>query len=179
MGGEIKVDSTLGRGATFFLRIPTEKKLSSPANAISECDLETSLRSRHAGAHVLVAEDDLSLQSFISTVLEAAGLRVSIANDGQEAIESAGCAQFDLVLMDLIMPRVSGIDAASAIRALPQNKTVPILAVTSMAFEDDRSECLRVGINAHISKPVMQDQLLSTVLEWLDSTRTLSDRLPA
>lgn len=179
MGGEIKVDSTLGRGATFLLRIPTEKRRSSPADEITEYDLETSLRSRPAGAHILVAEDDHSLQLFIRTVLEAAGLRVSTANDGQEAIEYAGRAQFDLILMDLIMPKVSGIDAACAIRALPQNKIVPILAVTSMAFEDDRSECLRVGINAHISKPVMQDQLLSTVLEWLDSTRTLCDRLPA
>lgn len=119
MGGNITVNSALGEGATFSLRIPTEiYRISEPTEAPAQ-DTALQLRARHAGAHVLVAEGDRSLQTFISATLESAGLMVFVANDGFEAIESAKSAQFELILLDLMMPKVSGIEAAQTIRALP------------------------------------------------------------
>ena len=117
---------------------------------------------------MLVAEDNLALQGLMVRVLEDAGLRVLVAADGEEAIAMAESTDFELVLMDLIMPKVSGIDAARAIRALPQHEKTPIVAVTARAFESDREKVLHAGFNAHVPKLLAPDLLLSTVLEWLD-----------
>lgn len=170
MGGDITLNSSLGDGASFTFRVPTEKCL--PASGMApECNSESALRSRHAGAHILVAEDDRSIQLLISSILELAGLTVFLAKDGEEAIEMAKSAQFELVLLDLMMPKVSGIEAARAIRALPHYERIPIVAVTARAFENDRDECLRAGINAHIPKPFARELLLSSALEWLDYSK--------
>jgi len=168
MGGEIAVSSTLGQGATFSLRVAVEKCAASGRGEISRQDTLAALVARHAGAHVLVAEDDRSIQKLMGMLLENAGLIVFVANDGAEAIEMARSARFELVLLDLMMPRVSGIEAARAIRALPYYAHTPIVAVTARAFQSDHDECLRAGINAHIPKPFANDLLLSSVLEWLD-----------
>ena len=116
----------------------------------------------------MLAEDNRALQSLIVRILDDAGLRVFVAGDGQEAITMADSANFELILMDLIMPKVSGIEAARAIRALPHHGKTPIVAVTARAFESDREEALRAGINAHIAKPLAQGLLLRVVLEWLE-----------
>lgn len=171
MGGNVTVQSTLGEGASFSLRIPTEICHASKPAEMSMQDAASQLRTRHAGSHILVAEDDRSLQAFISATLESAGLSVFVANDGSEAIESAKTAQFELILLDLMMPKVSGIEAAQAIRALPDYPATPILALTALAFENDREECLRAGMNAHIPKPIASGLLLSLALEWLDYGR--------
>ena len=168
MGGGITVKSTLGAGATFSLRVPVERCVTSAPRETPEHDAQTLLRERHQGKHVLLAEDDRALQSLISTILENVGLSVFVAGDGQEAIKLAQTGSFELVLMDLMMPKVSGIEAARAIRKIPRYGKTPIVAVTARAFENDREEALRAGINAHIPKPFAQDLLLSVVLEWLD-----------
>jgi signal transduction histidine kinase len=168
MGGDITVDSVPGEGATFRLRIPVEKCTASPHGETADDDVLTRLQQRHAGAHVLLAEDNRALQSLIVRILDDAGLRVFVAGDGQEAITMAESANFELILMDLIMPKVSGIEAARAIRALPHHGKTPIVAVTARAFESDREEALRAGINAHIAKPLAQGLLLRVVLEWLE-----------
>ena len=171
MGGDLTVTSTPGQGATFSLRIPIEKYLDSKPGSPLEQGTEEALRTRHAGAHILVAEDDFVIQEMISSALELVGLTVFLANDGADAIEMARSAQFELVLLDLMMPRVSGIEAARAIRAMPRYSKTPILAVTARVFESDRDECLRAGINAHIPKPFAEDLLLNSVLEWLDYSK--------
>lgn len=174
MGGQITVTSELGKGATFSLRVPVDASHVPKPSETPEHDVQTLLRERHAGAHVLLAEDDGILRSLISTILESAGLMVFVAADGGEAIEMAKSAQFQLVLMDLMMPKVSGIEAARTIRALPSYDKTPIVAVTARAFENDREECLRAGINAHVPKPFAHDLLLRSVLEWLDFGKTKS-----
>lgn len=80
----------------------------------------------------------------------------------------AQLASFELMLMDLMMPKFSGIEATRAIRGIPRYGKTPIVAVTARAFENDREEALRAGVNAHIPKPFAQDLLLSVVLKRLD-----------
>lgn len=168
MGGAIAVDSTPGHGATFAFRIPVERAAKPESGNGTDQDAASQLSTRHGGARILVAEDDQVIQALIRSVLEPAGLSVVLAADGAEAVEIARSERFALIVMDLIMPRLSGIEAAQAIRALPQYRTVPILATTARAFERDRDECLRAGIDAHIAKPFAPELLLNAVLAWLD-----------
>lgn len=172
MGGHIAVKSTLGNGAIFTVSIPVETRLPNASPEKPAHVASALLQSRHLGANILVAEDDRAIRILIKAVLEEVGLTVFMAEDGAEAIEMVKSAKFNLILMDLMMPKVSGLDAARTIRALPHYERTPILAVTARAFEHDREECLAVGINAHIPKPFAQELLLSSVLEWLDYGQT-------
>lgn len=177
MGGTLSVISTPGCGSTFTLSIPTDLSAAS-AQAVGTAEQSSAeLRARHAGKPILVVEDDRSIQVFIKAILELAGLDVSVAGDGSDAIDQARTKKFKLILMDLVMPGVSGIDASKAIRSLPSYTTVPILAVTARAFEDDRDACFLAGINAHIPKPITRELLLGTVLQYLDAGRYI-DSIP-
>lgn len=174
MGGTLSVSSTLGRGSTFTLCIPTELSAKPMQAPITAEQTSAALRARHAGKPILVVEDDRSIQVFMQAILESAGLDVSVASDGSNAIDLSQAKKFDLILMDLVMPGISGIEASKAIRALPSYATVPILAVTARAFEEDRDACLKAGIDAHIPKPITRDLLLGTVLQFLDARKNLA-----
>ena len=100
-------------------------------------------------------------------LLEDVGLTVDLAEDGVEAVALAQQNHYDLILMDMQMPQMNGIDATQAIRALPGRRTTPILAMTANAFDEDRQACLDAGMNDHIAKPVDPDVLFETLLKWL------------
>lgn len=176
MRGYIAVSSILGEGSVFTLRLPLEKAPYTVAQSTSAQGPKVQLQARHVGANILVADDSETIQSLITDLLEDAGMNVFIANNGEEAIEMAKSAQFDLMLLDLMMPKVSGIQVAEVIRHMPNYQKTPILAVTARAYEEDREECLRAGINAHAPKPVSPELLLSIVLEWLDQARSTKYR---
>jgi CheY-like chemotaxis protein len=99
--------------------------------------------------------------------MEDVGLAVDVAEDGELALAMAGHALYDLILMDIQMPKLNGMDATRAIRQLAGYARTPILAMTANAFEEDRVMCLDAGMNDHISKPVDPDLLFETVLKWL------------
>jgi CheY-like chemotaxis protein len=99
-------------------------------------------------------------------LLEDAGLQVDLAENGLEAVALARENSYDLILMDMQMPKMNGIDATQAIRLLPHTKT-PILAMTANAFDEDRQACLKAGMNEHIGKPVVPEKLFETLLKWL------------
>jgi CheY-like chemotaxis protein len=107
-----------------------------------------------------------SIRSLARTA-ESAGLVVDLAEDGVAAVELAKGKDYDLILLDLQMPRMNGIEATQIIRALPGRETVPILALTANAFSGDRKMCIDAGMNDHIGKPVDPDQLFETLLKWL------------
>ncbi len=117
---------------------------------------------------VLLAEDDPITQEISRGLLEDLGLCVDVAVDGQQAVALARSSRYALILMDMQMPQVSGIEATQAIRADSLNRDTPILAMTSNAFDDDRVACLAAGMNAHMSKPVEPHRLYEILLEWLD-----------
>ena len=169
MGGSIGVDSQPGLGSTFWFTARLKKAAAGIAAAGQAVDQlpEESLKARHAGARILLAEDEPINQEVSRELLESAGLVVDLAEDGIEAVDLAKGKDYDLILLDLQMPRMNGIDAARIIRALPGRQAVPILALTANAFTGDRQKCMDAGMNDHIGKPVDPDQLFATLLKWL------------
>ena len=124
---------------------------------------------RHGGRRVLLAEDDPINQSVCRDLLDYAGLQVDLASDGEQAVERARRGRYDLILMDVQMPVLDGLEATQAIRALPGAERTPILAFTANAFAEDQQRCLDAGMNDHVSKPVAPQQFFGTLLKWLDA----------
>jgi two-component system, sensor histidine kinase and response regulator len=122
---------------------------------------------QHHQARVLLAEDNALNQEVALDLLTHAGLQVDLARDGQEALELALETPYDLILMDLQMPRLDGLQATRAIRQWPGHADTPILAMTANAYEEDRQACLAAGMNDHIPKPVDPEVLYRTLLQWL------------
>ncbi len=124
------------------------------------------------GAHILLVEDNAINREVACQMLEAVGMRVSIAENGRRAVEMASAGTYDLVLMDVQMPEMDGLAATAAIRRLPGWGKIPILAMTANAFEEDRRQCLAVGMNAHVAKPVEPSDLYRSLAEWLPERGT-------
>ena len=122
------------------------------------------------GKRILLAEDNEVNQQVATAFLQSAGLEVSVACNGLQALEMAQSGQFAAILMDMHMPEMDGLEACRAIRKLPQCRDIPILAMTANAFDEDRNACLEAGMNDHIGKPIDSDNLARVLLSWLDKT---------
>ena len=170
MGGEIGVESTRGAGSTFWFIVPF-KKQEGGANAQQPCPItlsaEQRLQSDFAGTRVLLAEDEPITQEISRCLLEDVEFVIDIADNGQQAIDLARQHHYALILMDMQMPVLNGVEATKAIRADSLNRTTPILAMTANAFDEDRQACFEAGMNEHISKPVDPDTLYDTLLNHL------------
>jgi len=120
------------------------------------------------GKRVLIVEDDVRNIFALSSVLEPRGAKVEIARNGKEAVEHLkNKAGADLILMDVMMPEMDGLEATRLIRQLPDQATVPIIALTAKAMLDDRDQCLAAGANDYIAKPLDVDKLLSLARVWM------------
>ncbi|QSX75908.1 HAMP domain-containing protein [Lysobacter arenosi] len=120
------------------------------------------------GKNVLVVDDDIRNIFALSSVLERHGMSVATASNGREAIARVGeGAELDLVLMDIMMPGLDGYDTMRAIRAQPDRRTLPIIALTAKAMKGDREKCLEAGASDYLAKPVVTDQLLGVLRQWL------------
>jgi signal transduction histidine kinase len=169
-GGEIEVDSELGRGTAFRVTLQCE------ANAKQNGKPEAMAVQAPAGApplvlehalRILVVEDNQVNQKVVTTVLRKRGFYIELANDGQEALRRLKNSAFDLVLMDVQMPVLDGLEATRLIRMEQRWKQLPIIAMTAHAMTGDKERCLEAGMNGYISKPVHPSLLLSTVDEFL------------
>jgi len=125
----------------------------------------------HAGTRILLAEGEPVNQEVSRCLLEDVGLVVDLAEDGQQALELARQNHYALILMDMQMPNLNGVDATKAIRELPGYDQTPILAMTANAFDEDRQRCLDAGMNDHIGKPVDPNVLFETLSKWLEWAR--------
>ena len=169
MGGSIGIKSAEGQGSTFWFTVRLEKaeETGLPATAVVKESAESLLRKQASGVRVLLAEDEPINLEVSRYLLEEVGFVVDIARDGLQALEMASQHRYALIMMDIQMPNMNGIDATQAIRHLPDGANVPILAMTANAYDEDRKVCLDAGMNDHISKPVDPDALFKTLLKWL------------
>lgn len=172
LGGAIAVESQPGEGATFSLTLP----MSRAADVSPEPGTDGSLL-RHAeegrAPVVLVVDDHPVNREVARVMLEAFGCEVVEASDGREAVDTFTSADFDLVLMDVRMPVMDGLEATRRIRTLPGGDGTSIVAMTADAMPEDVSRCLASGMNAHMAKPIAQAGLLAIV------NRALAGDLPA
>jgi two-component system, sensor histidine kinase and response regulator len=119
------------------------------------------------GAKVLLAEDNLLNQMVASEILMGLGLHVDVADNGRIALEMAQAQHYDLVLMDMQMPEMDGLEAARRLRALPSLVDLPVIAMTANAMQVDRERCMAAGMIDFVAKPIEPDELCRTLLRWL------------
>ena len=171
MGGRIVLASTPGKGSTFSFEIPLRPIAESgrpPSTLLPRPALAKPLPG--ARGRVLIAEDGEANQLVAAAILRKAGYAVDLARDGEEALGAARTAAYDLVLMDVRMPRMDGLAATAAIRGLegPAGR-VPIIAMTAAAMPDEVARCLEAGMDAHVAKPMDLTALLAAVSDMLEN----------
>ncbi len=170
MGGEVGVESKPGEGSTFWFTATLEvgsEALSAEQKVDSVRDAEGLLRRLHGGAKLLLVEDDLINREVALLMLVDTGFQVDQASDGRQAVQMVSTGNYDLILMDMQMPVMDGLEATRRIRELANGKEIPILAMTANAFADDREKCLAAGMNDFVSKPVNPEVFFSTLLKWM------------
>ena len=168
MGGRIEIDSRPNRGSVFRFAIDL-----APTQAPGEAEQASASQAPLRGRAVLMAEDDETNRFAGSELLRRCGAEFDTAWDGQEAVVKALAKKYDLILMDMQMPRLDGLSAARRLRAAPgPNQHTPIVALTANAFTDDVAQCMAAGMDAHMAKPLRRRAVEEELVRFLPPAST-------
>ena len=169
MGGDVGVNSTPGMGSTFWFTARLRKGAVAiePGSQPPLDSAETTLARDFGHCRVLLVEDEVVNREVTFELLKGAIPAIEIAADGSEAVRMGGMKAYDLILMDMQMPHMDGLEATRRLRALPTAARIPILALTASAFAEDRQLCLAAGMNDIVVKPVDPNLLFAAMLRWL------------
>jgi|GEM_PF-787114 len=171
MGGSIRLLETAGPGTTFEVVLPAER---APQPDLSTAQPAEKLLQRPMRMlNILVAEDTPASQLVICTMLERHGHRVTLAHDGQMALDLLRSEDFDLGILDIQMPRKSGLEAVAEVRRFSGRRgLIPIVALSAQAFHTDRQEALEAGFDEHLAKPIRQEELARLLHRVIDGAFT-------
>ena len=170
MKGEISATSVTGKGSTFIVVIPCDKS-SSEVEGNPQCDFTSQPEFSSeikSDLNILVAEDKPMNQKLMTKLLGKKGVNVTIAENGRIAVEMVKARPFDLILMDLQMPEMDGLEAARRIRENCDIPPIPIVALTADALDSVEQECLSVGMNRFVRKPFQIEELIRTINEQVE-----------
>lgn len=164
-GGQVHVESELGKGSTFIVTLPFEMAALPARTPRPAAAAAASAPGPKIAGRLLLVEDNLVNQKVVLAILRNKGYRIDIANDGQEALQKLETAElpYHLVLMDIQMPVLDGLEATLRLRRDPRWERLPVVAMTAHAMTGDKERCLQAGMNGYLSKPVQPAHLIATV----------------
>ncbi|MDE2369055.1 MAG: PAS domain S-box protein [Burkholderiales bacterium] len=168
MGGDAGCSSILGVGSRFWFTARLRKGVAKPGGTAAPApSAEALLNEAARGRRVLLVEDEPINRAIMSDILVHAGLRLDVAEDGEQAVALARDHAYDLILMDMQMPRLDGLAATRRIRAEQGRAAPPIVALTANAFAEDKARCLDAGMCDFVTKPVVSEVLFAVLMKWL------------
>ena len=161
MGGQAGLRSTPGEGSVFWFTARLNKRvdIGSPTPDVAPDHWSQTLRTEFSGRKILLAEDDDFNQEIALLLLQDVGQIVELAEDGRVAVEKAQASTCDMVLMDMQMPHMDGLEATRLIRQMPGYANTPIIALTGNAFSEDKTRCLQAGMDDFVTKPIDPEKL--------------------
>ena len=178
MGGDAGVDSVPGQGSTFWLTVRVART-NARRNVVDMAELNGASLRHDPPWHVLIVEDSEINRDIMGEILGDVGITIEMAEDGVKAVDMAARNRYNLILMDLQMPEMDGLEACRRIRQAGLNQDVPVIALTANAFDQVRHETRQAGMNDFVAKPVEPAMLFAALLRWLPARQESTEQARA